>query len=94
MRISPYAAGSSQQPLGEEKRSATRQKLFEEGWADPGGAASPLVCKISNISHKGAKIALADENALPDNFILHVGSARRAARVVWRSQNQIGVEFQ
>lgn len=56
----------------------------------------PLSCTISDISHTGARIALDNDEELPDRFILLLtkgGGARRLCRVVWRAELTLGVEF-
>jgi hypothetical protein len=77
----------------EERREAARQKAFAEAWADPGGMAPAIPCKVLDISGTGAKIAYSSDDALPDVFVLHTGRTKRSAKVMWRSQNQVGVEF-
>ncbi len=61
---------------------------------DPGDG-SHRNCTIYDISQKGARIALSGKNDIPDEFRLMLGSggAHRQCRVVWRTEQQIGIEF-
>jgi hypothetical protein len=58
---------------------------------------SPLIgCLISDISETGARIALEDDQTLPDTFMLLLtpsGGARRHCRVIWRDGLNVGVKF-
>lgn len=52
-------------------------------------------CVVRNISAGGAKIACAQQIALPDIFHLSIPQKdeRRRARAVWRGREEIGVRF-
>jgi hypothetical protein len=52
-------------------------------------------CMTANLSSTGAKISLAKTLFLPETFELHVPERhiRRTARVVWRSQDAVGLHF-
>jgi hypothetical protein len=58
---------------------------------------TPLItCLISDISESGARIALENEQTLPDTFVLLLtpnGDARRHCHVIWRDGLLIGVQF-
>jgi hypothetical protein len=53
-------------------------------------------CMTDNLSSTGAKIAMAKTVFLPETFELHVPerNIRRAARVVWRSHDAVGLHFE
>jgi len=53
-------------------------------------------CVVRDISSLGARLAFISTAAIPETFELTVDEAhlRRRCRVVWRSDSQIGVEFQ
>jgi hypothetical protein len=84
---------ATKSPAGDERRVAARQKTYVEAWADPGGTSAPVICKVLDISLTGARMA-APSVTLPDDFTLRIGASRHAAKVVWRSNTEIGVEFQ
>jgi hypothetical protein len=80
-------------PAAGERRTESRMKSFNEVWADPGGVEPAIRCRVMDISAKGAKIDGLGA-ILPERFLLQVGDTKRAARVVWRRQTMVGVEFQ
>jgi len=56
----------------------------------------PIPCSISNVSEKGARLALEDAGELPDSFVLLLtanGGARRHCRIIWRKDTIVGVKF-
>jgi|SRR5712691_2028842 len=62
---------------------------------DPGDGSPHRHCMICDISQRGARIALAGKSDIPDEFRLMLGGggAHRRCRVVWRTEQQIGIEF-
>lgn len=53
-------------------------------------------CRLLDISDGGARLEVANAEALPDNFTLllsYDGRMYRQCAVVWRSQGSVGVEF-
>ena len=79
-----------------EKRKYARRAITYPGQIDLGGGQPMRACTLHDVSDQGALIALAQIQDLPDEFILvlgYHGTARRHCRVVWRSNQQIGVEF-
>jgi hypothetical protein len=58
---------------------------------------SPVIhCTVQNITSGGACLKLANTYGVPQTFDLtfECGRTRRACRVVWRTNDQLGVEFQ
>lgn len=53
-------------------------------------------CIVRNASKTGAKLSVADPRTLPDQFKLAIPSRGETfrARIKWRADNQIGVEFE
>jgi hypothetical protein len=54
-------------------------------------------CRVLDISQSGAKLALEDLSGLPDDFLLMLserGGPKRRCRLVWTTDDQIGVEFE
>ncbi len=86
--------GRSKYPSSDEKRRGSRQKTYADIWVDPGDVANPVFCRVLDISHEGARLSVQDHAILPDTFHMRMGSSRHAAKVMWRSGQQIGVEFQ
>lgn len=51
---------------------------------------------IYDISDTGARLTVADEQQIPDNFILLLsrdGGARRICKTAWRSGFNVGIKF-
>lgn len=80
-------------PTGDERRQSIRQKSVADVWADPGGMQPAIPCKLLDISSVGAKLSCEAGVKLPDSFVLHAGDTKVAARVIWRRQDKVGVEF-
>jgi hypothetical protein len=76
-----------------DRRISRRQKAFVDAWADAGGTAAPVACKVLDLSATGAKLAVPATAHLPTRFHLHLGGTVYAATIVWTHSNQIGVEF-
>jgi hypothetical protein len=58
---------------------------------------SPMIhCTVQNITSGGARLKLANTFGVPDNFELtfELGRTRRRCRVVWRTNDQLGVAFE
>ena len=56
---------------------------------------STIDCTVKNISHSGAKIELGNTMSIPNAFDLEIPQKGRTyrARLAWRDENAIGVEF-
>ncbi len=78
----------------EEKRETTRQRSYGDIWVDPGELATPIFCKVLDISHGGAKLMIQGASILPDTFVMCMATSKRHARVMWRSGQEVGVEFE
>ena len=79
-----------------EKRKTRRQSLRHTAWL-AFGPGELHGCRLSDISQAGARIDVDEDMSLPDHFMLFLsnnGAARRACRVVWRNEQQIGVKFE
>jgi len=58
---------------------------------------SPVIhCTVQNITSAGACLKVANTHGLPETFDLTFehGRTRRACRVVWRTDDKLGVAFQ
>ena len=79
-----------------EKRKNVRRAITYPAFLEFGDGLPARECTLCDASQEGAQLAVADPNSLPDEFILALssdGAARRRCRVIWRTENQIGVEF-
>jgi PilZ domain len=73
-----------------ELRNSLRHEIHYLAQIDVEGRPAPLTCIIWDISASGAKLTVADEQHVPDEFTLVL---RRHCRVVRRYDGQIGVQF-
>lgn len=78
----------------EEKRNAARQKLYSNIWVDSDVLLTPVICKIIDISYTGAKLCVHGDIDLPEVFFVCTGTSKRLAKVMWKSKQEYGVEFQ
>ena len=79
-----------------EKRKNLRRPISYPAFIDLGEALPLRECTLCDASQEGAQLAVAHPDSVPNEFILALssdGAARRRCRVVWRTENQIGVEF-
>ena len=86
--------GFSRNRTIEEKRETTRQKSYADIWVDPGELATPIFCKVLDISHGGARLIVQGASILPDTFVMCMATSKRRAGVMWRSGQEVGVEFE
>ena len=94
MTSSRQRIGFSRNRTIEEKRETTRQRSYGDIWVDPGELATPIFCKVLDISHGGARLMVQGASVLPDTFVMCMATSKRHARVMWRSGQEVGVEFQ
>jgi hypothetical protein len=94
MTSSRQRMGFSRNRTIEEKRETTRQRSYGDIWVDPGEFATPIVCNLMDISHGGARLIVQGNSVLPDAFVMCMGTSKRSARVMWRSGQEVGVEFE
>jgi hypothetical protein len=76
-----------------------RRKNFRLGWHLPAtiydaGRHLERPCILVDLSNRGAKIAGVRAHTIPDEFRLRtpIGD-RRSCRVIWRTEDTLGVEF-
>jgi hypothetical protein len=80
----------------QDKRRARRRPLRYAAWIAL-GPDDRRACVLSDVSDSGARIEIDEPDDVPENFLLLLsnnGAARRACRVVWREQRQLGVRFE
>jgi hypothetical protein len=79
----------------EEMRQSERIRSFLRAKIIFNNRMSTIDCIIKNISATGAKIALADNLAVPTEFEIDIPQKGRShrARLVWRDKEAIGIEF-
>lgn len=79
-----------------DKRRSARRPIRYTAWiALPNKKL--LGCVLNDVSDHGARLDVESADPLPDEFVLLLssrGKPKRSCRVVWRGENQIGVEFE
>ena len=78
-----------------DHRKASRRPLRHTAWVTINGEELHG-CAISDISDTGARLDVEKPDILPEKFVLLLssrGSPKRKCRVIWRTEKQIGVEF-
>jgi hypothetical protein len=76
----------------EDRRRSERLAMRGLAKLQSGTGSLPRDCWVSDVSDGGVRLH-AEGVAVPDEFILMLGSGRRECRVVWRLGHEIGAEF-
>jgi hypothetical protein len=79
-----------------DKRRNPRRSINYPAYIERGGGQPAVECSLCDASQEGAQLAVADPSSLPQEFILALssdGAARRRCRVMWRTDDHVGVEF-
>ncbi len=88
--------GACGEPMRKKARQNPRRKFTAEGMIYQDG--KPFVrCKLSDVSHNGAKLEFDKNIELPSKFVLSLtpdGSVRRDCTLIWRLSNSVGVQFE
>lgn len=77
------------------RRKHQRRRTYLGAQAAFGQRYCAINCVVRNLSHNGARLAISNHALVPDEFDLmipHKGDSRRA-RIVWRCQANVGVQF-
>ena len=78
-----------------EKRKSPRKPLRYTAWLSfPDGKRRG--CVVADISESGARVDVKAPDEVPEQLFLLLtgdGRTRRKGRVVWRSEHQIGIQF-
>jgi hypothetical protein len=79
-----------------ERRNSVRREVHLSAKIDIGGGRPLTDCTVVDIADYGARIAIAAPEEAPKEFILYLspcGFPFRRCRLVWRTKDHIGVEF-
>jgi hypothetical protein len=76
----------------EDRRRSERLAMRGLAKIQFGTGSLPRDCWVSDVSDGGVRLH-AEGVAVPDEFILMLGTGRRDCRVVWRLGHEIGAEF-
>jgi hypothetical protein len=79
-----------------EQRRSIREYVHFPAWTEIGDGTQRRECTVVDVSKDGARIVMSSPTRLPKEFWLVFtkdGTRRRRCRIVWRSQQQIGVTY-
>ena len=79
-----------------ERRQSLREPVRYSAWIDTGPGAPPRQCAVVDVSEDGARLLLASEASLPEEFSLvftRYGMIRGRCRLIWRSGAEVGVNY-
>ncbi|MHA6684785.1 PilZ domain-containing protein [Mesorhizobium sp. A556] len=78
-----------------EKRVESRQRALKRGVLTFFGGYCTCEATVRSLSPSGARLDFDDTDGVPEVFSLAVGEGNvvRMARVRWRSQHSLGVQF-
>jgi hypothetical protein len=78
-----------------ERRKNVRQKSFLQGRIYYNNRRSSLDCLVRDISEQGARLRFSEAVTIPDALELYIPNRNetRRARIQWRLNDEVGVEF-
>ncbi len=79
----------------DERRGEPRSRTLKAGRIVFNHRGSVVNCTVRNMSSKGAKLVVSSQAGLPNSFELELeaGGPPHPCRVIWRRDNEIGVNF-
>jgi len=80
----------------DERRDVTRTRIARSAKIIVPRRSPVIHCTVQNITSGGACLKLANTYGVPETFELTFehGRTRRACRVVWRRNDELGVAFE
>jgi hypothetical protein len=90
----PLMADSFLQPFFVDRRSEPRRRvdncLIK---LDPGRGRTPITCFVWDVSEGGTRLKMSEDIDLPPVVHVIIGDVRKAARVVWRKADHVGLQY-
>jgi hypothetical protein len=79
-----------------DRRSVRRTKVLRNAKIIVPRRSPVIHCTVQNITSGGACLKLANTYGVPETFELtfELGRTRRACRVIWRTDDKLGVAFE
>jgi hypothetical protein len=77
-------------------RQGPRKTINRPAWISVGDGLRLRNCRLIDISDSGAKLAIEDDDEIPDKFRLLLsrnGHSSYSCQVIWSGQGTIGVRF-
>ena len=87
--------GTRQIPATGERRRAVRARTLKSAKIVFNHQSSVVDCTVRNLTKLGALLIITSPVGVPDAFDLRfeADGTTRACRVIWRTDNRLGVEF-
>ena len=82
--------------MSPDRRKHVRRDVNYRCWIGGTGVAQLIKARVRNISAGGAKVVCPVQNEIPDTVDLYMtqdGKIRRRCKVVWRSEDAMGLMF-
>jgi hypothetical protein len=79
-----------------EQRRSIREHVYFPAWTETGNGSQRGECTVLDVSESGARIMVSPLVRFPKEFWLVFskdGTRRRRCRIIWRSNEQIGVTY-
>lgn len=79
-----------------EQRKWRRHGVIHTAWMRTANDPLPVVCVLWDVSEGGARLSVANPEALPEKLTIMLkrdDAAGAVCRVAWRDREHIGVEF-
>jgi len=83
-------------PGAKDNRKAKRRDVTYRAWLRYGENSVLVPCTMQDVSQTGARLVIAGNAGIPDEFVLQLtenGPAHRRCRIAWRTEKKIGVAF-
>jgi hypothetical protein len=83
-------------PKAQDRRLLTRTRVLRNAKIIVPRRSPVIYCTVENITNSGACLKLASTSGVPRTFDLTFehGRTRRSCRVVWRTNDKLGVAFE
>ena len=79
-----------------DRRRAPRVRTLQGAQIPDRHGGAAISCVVRNLSATGACLLVVSHDCVPDSFdlVLNRDKSRYPCRVLWRTANQVGVEFE
>jgi two-component system response regulator len=81
--------------VADKRRGGKRSKMLKGGVIAFSGRHATMPCVVRDLSETGARLQVAQSNAVPDTFelLVELDGLEVLSRIVWRKSQEVGVEF-
>jgi PilZ domain len=79
---------------GADKRATRRRRVLKTAYIIISDRAPKLECAARNISATGACLHVSTTVGIPDSFRAVIEGVQRSCRMIWKTDNRLGVKFE